>query len=156
MTFLGQRVAYARFRGLVRQGARGTACGFASKFGGCGINCKYVDDSVAAPSADGSPESSFPTSTGSTYFDPVVIQLELRNTLNLTGGSSKQQSQQRGQQEAMIRTEDDAQRIFAQLSKKDKVTLFQKQLAILEDLCIEVQLDDPCLGKSFITLLLIF
>ncbi|CDI82775.1 5'-3' exonuclease, putative [Eimeria praecox] len=153
---LGQRVAYARFRGSVRQGARGTACGFASKFGSCKIRCKY--SSIAANSAKGGPVSNAGRrpewgpllfENGAACVDPVTINLKLKNGLDLTGLNLKRQGQK---EEVNFLVEEDANSINfcidSRISAAERVILFQKQLAFLEDLCIEVLLDEPCLGAS--------
>ncbi|CDJ59216.1 hypothetical protein EMWEY_00020570 [Eimeria maxima] len=151
---LGQRVAYARFRGSVPQGAHGTACGFASKFGGCNIKCSYINDGAERTGATRSPNPQasrgagsrpLPFARGGAYVDSAVIGLAIRRQLNFRGLSSEKHGQQH---EAKIHGWKDAGLILSQISAAERVSLFQKQLAFLEDLCIEVLLDEPCLGAS--------
>ncbi|OEH75900.1 hypothetical protein cyc_05435 [Cyclospora cayetanensis] len=52
------------------------------------------------------------------------------------------------QETATLRSERDAQRILSQLNTQDKLDLFQQQMAYLDDVCIEVLLDESCLGAS--------
>lgn len=159
---LGQRLAYARFRGSVQQGARGTACGFASACGECRIECewnqysKYFDaaESIAASGAERRPTWNVPLSVrGRAHFDPIVIQLTPRKRLDVGTNSSqgiqrRQQGPKRIEESWPIRTEKQAQQVLSQLLGEEKLELLQKQLAYLEELYVEVLLDEPCLGNE--------
>ncbi|XP_026191802.1 uncharacterized protein LOC34621788 [Cyclospora cayetanensis] len=142
---LGQRLAYSRYRGSVPQGSRGTAVGFASQLGKCRIECDWCQPGRYADVAEGNAASSSarPASPfsvkGSINFAPFFLRLTPRKRLDLTAAAPET---------ATLRSERDAQRILSQLNTQDKLDLFQQQMAYLDDVCIEVLLDESCLGAS--------
>ncbi|KAL8455157.1 hypothetical protein Emag_000994 [Eimeria magna] len=144
---LGQRLAYARFRGSVQQGSRGTACGFAPRAGACRIECQW---SQLPGSQRGAPVSL--SHGGKVRFAPLVVELMVKKRLELNARNQKQlhgthQHTQR-QKLVPVPTEAEAQRIFSQLCGEERLTLFQRQVDFLEGLYIEVLLDEPQLGAS--------
>ncbi|KAL8436179.1 hypothetical protein ACSSS7_001909 [Eimeria intestinalis] len=144
---LGQRLAYARFRGSVQQGSRGTACGFAPRLGACRIECQWNQLSGSQQKAALSVSHG-----GKVRFAPLVIELMVKKRLDLNAKNSKQQhgTHQHAQHQKLVPifTEAEAQRTLSQLCGEDKLTLFQRQIEFLEGLSIEVLLDEPQLGAS--------
>ncbi|KAL8273841.1 hypothetical protein Esti_002164 [Eimeria stiedai] len=144
---LGQRLAYARFRGSVQQGSRGTACGFAPRVGACRIECQW---NQLPGSQRGAAVSVL--YGGGVRFAPLIIELVMKKRLELNAKNQKQlhgpHQQTQHQKLVPIRTEAEAQRILSQLCGEEKLTLFQRQLDFLEGLSIEVLLDEPQLGAS--------
>ncbi|KAL8454270.1 hypothetical protein Emed_000379 [Eimeria media] len=144
---LGQRLAYARFRGSVQQGSRGTACGFAPRSGACRIECQWNQLSGSQRGAAMSVSRG-----GRVRFAPLMVELMVKKRLELNAKNQKQphKTHQHAQHQQLVPvlTEAEAQRIFAQLCPEEKLTLFQRQVDYLESLSIEVLLDEPQLGEG--------